>query len=1260
MSKRNEPTSKKGPLERGKKASALGKSRLRPLGTPNTTPRAVLQQTTTPEPLSELIVRRPGRVPYRVAVPARNATPELLDKIAESLKSVPRLSVQKGKGAVDIKLEDRAGGHVKEGVVVLEGPKGKSVSLSLDPVSRRFRHSGLAPGTYQVSAQASGAGKAAAKLTLRDEDVTRAVMRLDGSQVKGSGTVRFALRGTKATRVSVRATDVRTGRTVFEQSVAVKQGRVEITKAPFGKLHWQFDDGSAKSCYDADVNSLTAVVPDIQLELVPFLPEPQPDPPDGPFVHLPRDLAGVVSVLPALGIHSTEALAAAEPEGLMHRAAALRSKGIQPVHSRLFARAIETARSRLGLVPVSGEDLATFRLAKGATFSRAFRPREAGEAELEVSLAPGASGQLILEGPRGVEKRSVKGTVRLAFVVEREDVERGAVFHVSLANKSDSGADGMVMSRLPSGGVNAVAVKVPSVKELIEQVLQGVAAQNPGISTTIPDAVLVPENIRMWLDRARTFMLKAGVCSINDLGRLRMVPMPILRPGAYVAPVVQPPNLTLMPALPSYILSEVIDNSVLHYLPNDMDLHKTAFILADEWDIRGEKVVIGKEIRELLIIVRSIKHDINTQITWETPPLPLALSYWPSPAPAGANGSGWGADGADGGDGDQNPHPSKNGGASAVTIGPTVTAYILDTTNNLPRIDLGGQDGGAGGDGQDGGRGGDGHTGLRASGTFFGGCCRGVGWGGNGGRGGRGGTGGTGGSGGEGGRITLLTTAESIAVLAAAPPPIDVKGGTGGPGGFAGNPGGGGQGGHAGTADCETWCDEHPERRGEDGKQGPEGIEGVKGADGPAPVDDAFQLLPITEEQWLQELTNPHIFSLNIYEAEPGELVFIEGQNFDPSIDRVFFDGENVAPVLFGNQASFTVPLTSEGGWHTVLIRSADGPDRRSNKAMLLVIPKLVDISVSRWEENQQVTLSGLAFHSGLTVLAEDRSVDPPHSFSLPVDSVTRTEIQLTIPPAPLGSLRGVRRIVVRNPDNGTSRDEFVARISHTIVVRCAAFRVVGPNPGFEPTLTAAEIAHLFDEGAALGISVPWAQADIVFRLVQPVKTIVAEDDATAYNWPFNPGEGVQSGIDQTFATDSGALPGVLNFFFFNDLEFSTAYAYSAGPIFVGTTEQQADDEEDVFPSPVDIQQIVAHETGHALCLQHVCPNESEDEEDTLFGRECDDGDEDNLMYPYWNESDGMELLPSQIDTARSAATHGEDGKTVNTGGWCGGDDTHN
>jgi hypothetical protein len=317
------------------------------------------------------------------------------------------------------------------------------------------------------------------------------------------------------------------------------------------------------------------------------------------------------------------------------------------------------------------------------------------------------------------------------------------------------------------------------------------------------------------------------------------------------------------------------------------------------------------------------------------------------------------------------------------------------------------------------------------------------------------------------------------------------------------------------------------------------------------------------------------------------------------------------------------------------VIRTPGDATRLSNKAMLQVIPKITGLApAARWTEGTACTIGGLAFRAGCQVTAEDWSKSPHVLFNLPVDAVTRTSIGVTIPPAPLGNLRGVRRIRVRNPDSGTSRGEFVARIGDTIVVRIAAFRLLGSTTGTHSPRTVAEIADLFTEGPTYSIDVPWAAARIAFELAQPVTDLLVPDEI-ANVFPDESGSPHPT-WDAAFGAGT-FVSGALNILFARDVEGSTAYAqFGGGPIVIG-------EEPGSEITSTDLQQIVAHEVGHALCLRHICS--TGEGPGTFYDRACEDSDEAFLMYPHWNASDGMALDPGQGPIARRGATYLETGK---------------
>lgn len=1188
--------------------------RIRALAVPPTMPRASHHRV-RPEQV-EVDVSAP-HAPRESAVVAADEADRTLALLAGRDHDLPRLDIDRESGAIDVRLENGIGRPVKRGLLLLDGPGGP-VTVEIDPATRRFRRGGLAPGGYTIHAQAGADGSGSATLQVRANEVARHALPLDGEPVGGTTSLRLAV-GDRD-RVRVKVSDWDTGAAVLDDSFPVHNGFVELHHLPIGRIHLDVatDDG-ATSCYDADTGDDRFRRPPkvIVVQEPPW--KHRPDPPDW-FRRLGEEFEGAWEVFNRLGVDSLEQLAGTEPEALMHRAL---EQDIS-IHSRVLGLAVDAARALTGAGASGALQRIPLRLAaRGATVS-SLRLPQPGTYRVYVDLG-GQKGRVTVGGLGREETFDVDGARELAIEVTEAQLRESAELRLRVKNRAGRPIAGSVNAVLPRA--YEITARTKSTVDHLNSIYSSLVERNPGIAALVNEVTLLPANIAGWVSHARAAMHSVGVCSIDDLGPLRMNPVQKLHPGAYIAPAHQPPVAV---ALTDYVYSHVIDGSILRYLPNET-LHDTAIVLASEWNIRGQHIVLGSDVRELLVVVHSIGYDAGSSITWEHAVLPDGPAYWPSPAPDGAKGNGAGAAGHPGTDGNQNP--GINTGANAVVDAPILTMFLRNATNGLPPIDLHGQPGGAGGRGQDGGRGGDGERGEDADGTFFGGCCRGVGWGGAGGKGGKGGRGGRGGDGGRGGRITVLTTPASIAAIDAQHPAIDVNPGAGGLGGPPGNPGAGGKGGPAGSADCEIWCSEHPERHGSDGAPGDPGIVGQTGADGAAPPSDAIQFLPITEAQWDDQFNTPHILHVGKLEVEPGEHVTISGDHFDPGTDHVFFDGLDVGPVASATSAAFDVPLTMEGGFHPVVVGTGGN---KSNKVMIKVIPKVTGLTPGRWVEGQQVSIDGLAFRAGCQVIAEDWQATPHTPFLLPVDTVTRTKIQVTIPGTPLGNLRGVRRIRVRNPDNGLSRDERVTRISDTIVVRVAAFRLVGSTTGTQTVRTAAEITDLFTEGMARSISVPWSAARISFQLAQPVLDLMVPD-TVANVFPME--SQTSHPVWDSVLTAATFVPGALNILFARDVEIATAYAeFGGGPVVFG-------DEPGYTITPTDLQQIVAHEFGHALCLRHVCDGSGEGP-GTFFNRSCQGGDKAFLMYPFWNESDGMALNPGESDIARRGASYVETGKT--------------
>src|SRR6185437_11280832 len=95
-------------------------------------------------------------------------------------------------------------------------------------------------------------------------------------------------------------------------------------------------------------------------------------------------------------------------------------------------------------------------------------------------------------------------------------------------------------------------------------------------------------------------------------------------------------------------------------------------------------------------------------------------------------------------------------------------------------------------------------------------------------------------------------------------------------------------------------------------------------------------------------------------------------------------------------------------------------------------------------------------------------------TYLLPTTFSSQTLLKVQIPPAPLGALRGVRRIYVQNPDLQRSMGEHVARIGEQRVLRIAAYRVRGSYPAFAPSRSLNDITMFLTPGAPFDLGLPW------------------------------------------------------------------------------------------------------------------------------------------------------------------------------------------
>jgi len=223
----------------------VGNHLIQSLNVPTTEPRHTGHLD--PAPLSEIRLERPGWLPVRVVVPTSEVNQQAGRLLERQLIELPRLLGRAGRGAIDIKLEDQTGEHHKGGTVVIEGPDGP-VSVAIDPITRRFRIGDLVPGEYQVRAASAGSGRGRLRLTVREGDVARAAIRLDGEPIEGTATVRLTLGATTSETVHVRAKDKLSGAIVFDDVVQPDNGIIELHDIPIGKIHWDVDDESMRGC----------------------------------------------------------------------------------------------------------------------------------------------------------------------------------------------------------------------------------------------------------------------------------------------------------------------------------------------------------------------------------------------------------------------------------------------------------------------------------------------------------------------------------------------------------------------------------------------------------------------------------------------------------------------------------------------------------------------------------------------------------------------------------------------------------------------------------------------------------------------------------------------------------------------------------------------------------------------------------------------------------------------------------------------------
>lgn len=272
----------------------------------------------------------------------------------------------------------------------------------------------------------------------------------------------------------------------------------------------------------------------------------------------------------------------------------------------------------------------------------------------------------------------------------------------------------------------------------------------------------------------------------------------------------------------------------------DRSIKISGEFVIDNWLLAAKEVIFepgarlifsekARELRDEFFIVAEVIRVEGQQrppvVTWAKPEVgPQGDRGQAQSGPHGTSAGDNGGNGTTGALG----HPGTDGVA-----GPSLTIFATGLQGSGLVIDLGGSDGGQGGNGQKGGQGGNGAQGAPAQNAMrsaFGmrtavGCAAGPGRGGNGGTGGRGGQGGPGGIGGRGGNLTIISIPDALPTLTQLIR-VDLSSGQGGEGGPRGDGGERGIGGPEGPR--TSWCGpaNRPGANGQPGGEGPKGERG--------------------------------------------------------------------------------------------------------------------------------------------------------------------------------------------------------------------------------------------------------------------------------------------------------------------------------------------------------------------------------------------------------------------------------------------------
>ena len=384
----------------------------------------------------------------------------------------------------------------------------------------------------------------------------------------------------------------------------------------------------------------------------------------------------------------------------------------------------------------------------------------------------------------------------------------------------------------------------------------------------------------------------------------------------------------------------------------------TAVIIADTVILDDAVVTLAADISEFIIVANTIIGYGDSLIQWELAGTSADEGHKevdPGQAEDGSSGSphetpsnpsfvgddgGDGADGATGSAGvDGEDAPDVYLYLKQFTLEANTTSSVGAYQVMMPDFDLRGQDGGQGGQGQEGGDGGHGDKGADSDPRWYE-CHAGVGWGGDGGDGGDGGQGGTGGQGGDGGDLNFYVVdfPQNTYVFSF---DYDLSGGDVGDGGVGGDGGSGGEGGDAGDA-VGTWCDEEPQRAGDDGENGDAGDTGDEGTEGSR---GDIGVVWIDEEEWEEAFTRAYLVSPSSSTVYVGETIVFDTLNLTgdailTTIDQVSgIETEYDLTKVGDNQYSWTTTTDLDAAKLEVFItRDHDGSESNTYRLELLPI----------------------------------------------------------------------------------------------------------------------------------------------------------------------------------------------------------------------------------------------------------------------------------------------------------------------------------